>query len=41
MNELKFSMEYDKNIALNKIYDKIGEASLWGLLKKIDWGYTK
>ncbi len=38
---IEFSMEYDKNIALNKIYDKIGEASLWGLLKKNDWGYTK
>lgn len=31
---IEFSMEYDKNIALNKTYDKIGEASLWGLLKK-------
>ncbi len=38
---LEFAMEYDKNIALNKIYDKIGEAALWGLLKKNDWGYTK
>ena len=38
---LEFAMEYDKNISLNKVYDKIGEASLWGLLKKNEWGYTK
>lgn len=34
-------MEYEKNIKLNKVYDKIGEKALWGLLKKNDWGYTK
>lgn len=38
---IEFAMEYDKNIKLNKVYDKVGEASLWGLLKKNDWGYTK
>ena len=38
---IEFSMEYEKNIKLNKVYDKIGEKALWGLLKKIDLGYTK
>lgn len=32
---LEFTLEYEKNIELNKIYDKIGEASLWGLLKSV------
>lgn len=36
---IEFSMEYEKNMKLNKVYDKIGERALWGLLKKNDWGW--
>lgn len=38
---IEFSMEYEKNINLNKVYDKIGEKALWGLLKKDNYGCIK
>lgn len=38
---LEFTLEYEKNIELNKAYDKIGEASLWGLLKRNSWTFVK
>ncbi len=38
---LEFTLEYDKNVELNRAYDKIGEASLWGLLKRNSWTFVK
>lgn len=33
---LEFSYNLDKNISLNKIYEKKGESHLWGLMKDIE-----
>lgn len=37
----EFTLEYEKNVELNRIYDKIGETSLWGLLKRNSWTFVK
>ena len=37
----EFAFEYEKNMELNKAYEKIGEDFLWGLLRKNKMYFTK
>lgn len=37
----EFTLEFEKNVELNRVYDKIGDASLWGLLKRNSWTFVK